>query len=177
MKSIYYLVVLVAFISCNANVSEQAKSDSTVKDKKLIVLPVEASESSPTVWIGEFAEWRKGGNDNLDGSYDTSNHIFIQCGDKKGQIVDRSQIVLLSSATCDETPRHLMKIMKLEKKNNEKVYIEINSIFKVTDTSSEHPKMMYKIDNSQIEKTIPLDKVSINKIVKSKELMNTFYKK
>lgn len=67
------------------------------------------------VFIGIFARWNYQAGEQYDGSYDTTNSLFVLCSTNRCQKVDRSQIVFQTYASCDTAKADRIKLFKINK--------------------------------------------------------------
>jgi hypothetical protein len=175
MKKIVAFTLLVVIASgmagCPGPTPPPANTVAEVPDT--VTVSASNQDGDHIVWIGLFAQWKRTATENIDGSYDTTNHLFIACGQNTGETIDRSAIVLLSGSACDEAPGRELRLM--HKPAPGKPFVEISSEIRITDTSSANPKASFQSNNKQ--KTILFDEATMNRIRNNKQVLTTHFQK
>lgn len=69
--------------------------------------------SNEIIFIGISARWNYQPGEQYDGSYDTTNSLFVLCSTNRCQKVDRSQIAFQTYASCDTAKADRIKLFKI----------------------------------------------------------------
>jgi hypothetical protein len=133
MKNIFIGIYILILASCK---NDYSKSKTTISPDAPTIAEIDtgnktnteneendfnSNKDSSIIFVGVFAQWKYSNTEYYDGSYDTTNNLFVLCSSDACKEVSRSQIIFLPFGNCDTALTDRVKLfMKMNGEINPK---------------------------------------------------------